>query len=61
MPHAFTEDQLVEQLKLAIEDVLDTGLPRAYSKELYAEKCTVRFQHIYEIYAGENEGTSQVG
>ena len=36
------------QLKLAIEDVLDTGLPRAYSPELYREKCATIFTHVYE-------------
>ncbi len=38
------------QLKLAIEDVLDTGLPRAYDKPMYAQKCSVLFEHIYETY-----------
>ena len=28
------------QLKLAIEDTLDTGLPRAYDKPLYEQKCS---------------------
>ncbi|HYG23308.1 MAG TPA: HsdR family type I site-specific deoxyribonuclease [Verrucomicrobiae bacterium] len=38
------------QLKLAIEDVLDTGLPRAYDKPLYQQKCSALFEHIYESY-----------
>ena len=38
------------QLKLAIEDVLDTGLPRAYDKPTYAQKCSALFEHIYETY-----------
>jgi type I restriction enzyme, R subunit len=38
------------QLKLTIEDVLDSGLPRAYSKEIYEQKCTVLFEHFYENY-----------
>ena len=45
------------QLKLAIEDVLDDGLPRAYSKELFAQKCSILFEHVYENYAGEGQGT----
>jgi len=38
------------QLKLTIEDVLDTGLPRVYSPELYQQKCTAIFEHVYESY-----------
>jgi type I restriction enzyme R subunit len=38
------------QVKNAIEDVLDTGLPRAYSPELYQQKCSAVFEHMYESY-----------
>jgi type I restriction enzyme R subunit len=38
------------QLKIAIEDVLDTGLPRVYSPELYQQKCSAVFEHVYESY-----------
>jgi type I restriction enzyme R subunit len=38
------------QLKLAIEDTLDTGLPRIYSPELYHQKCSSVFEHFYENY-----------
>ena len=38
------------QLKLAIEDTLDSGLPRAYTSELYQEKCSAVFEHVYESY-----------
>ncbi len=44
------------QLKLAIEDVLDTGLPRAYDKPLYQQKCSALFEHIYESYPERNAG-----
>ena len=37
-------------LKLAIEDTLDNGLPRAYTPEVYREKCSVLFEHMYESY-----------
>ncbi|MBX3734876.1 MAG: DUF3387 domain-containing protein, partial [Verrucomicrobiae bacterium] len=37
------------QLKLAIEDVLDT-LPAAYDRPLYAQKCSALFEHVYERY-----------
>src|SRR5436190_11905905 len=45
------------QLKLAIEDVLDTGLPRAYDKPLYEQKCSALFEHIYESYPERDSGT----
>ena len=44
------------QLKLAIEDVLDTGLPRAYTPELYQQKCSAVFEHIYESYPERDAG-----
>jgi type I site-specific restriction-modification system R (restriction) subunit len=34
----------------AIKDVLDTGLPRVYSPELYQKKCSAVFEHVYESY-----------
>jgi type I restriction enzyme R subunit len=37
-------------LRLAIEDTLDTGLPRKYAPELYQHKCTAVFEHVYERY-----------
>jgi type I restriction enzyme R subunit len=41
------------RVQLAIEDALDEGLPRAYSKELYQTKCAAVFEHVYESYQGE--------
>ena len=38
------------QLRLAIEDTLDLGLPRAYTPELYRQKCSAVFEHVYESY-----------
>jgi len=35
------------QLKLAIEDALDLGLPRAYTPELYQQKCNALFEHFF--------------
>ena len=42
------------QLKLSIEDVLDKGLPRVYSPEVYKQKCAVVFQHFYENYSDKD-------
>jgi type I restriction enzyme R subunit len=44
------------QLQLAIKDVLDTGLPRAYDKPLYEQKCFALFEHIYENYPERDAG-----
>jgi type I restriction enzyme, R subunit len=44
------------QVKLAIEDLLDTGLPRAYDKSLYEQKCSALFEHIYESYPERDTG-----
>ena len=43
-------------LKLAIEDTLDAGLPRAYTPELYGQKCTALFEHVFESYPERNAG-----
>ncbi len=44
------------QLKLAIEDTLDAGLPRAYTPELYQQKCSAVFEHVYESYPERDVG-----
>lgn len=44
------------QLKLAIEDALDSGLPRAYTPEIYQQKCSAVFEHVYESYPERNAG-----
>ena len=44
------------QLKLAIEDTLDSGLPRAYTPDLYRRKCSAVFEHVYESYPERNAG-----
>jgi hypothetical protein len=50
-------DSLFEELlKLAIEDTLDSGLPRVYTPELYRRKCSAVFEHVYESYAGLGAG-----
>ena len=43
------------QVRLAIEDELDEGLPRAYSPELYQQKCSTVFEHVFETYATGSE------
>ena len=43
-------------LKLAIEDTLDVGLPRAYTPEIYKQKCWALFEHMYESYPERGTG-----
>jgi type I restriction enzyme R subunit len=38
------------KLKLLIQDALDIGLPRAYTPELYEQKCEAVFAHIEQAY-----------
>jgi type I restriction enzyme R subunit len=38
------------KIRLAIEDTLDTGLPRAYTPEIFNQKCSAVFEHVYERY-----------
>jgi type I restriction enzyme R subunit len=49
------------RVRLAIEDTLDDGLPRAYSKELYESKCAAVFEHVYESYQGEGKSVYSMG
>jgi type I restriction enzyme R subunit len=38
------------RVRLAIEETLDSGLPRAYTPEVYDLKCGTVFEHFYENY-----------
>jgi len=40
-------------VRLAIEDELDDGLPRSYSPELYKQKCSAVFEHVFEAFGNE--------
>jgi type I restriction enzyme R subunit len=39
-----------------IKDLLDEGLPRAYSKDMYEQKCAALFEHFYEAYPQRDTG-----
>jgi type I restriction enzyme R subunit len=43
-----------------IKDVLDE-LPRAYTKELYEQKCDTVYQHFYEAYLGRGKSVYPTG
>jgi type I restriction enzyme, R subunit len=44
------------QLRLAIEDTLDAGLPRSYTPDVYKAKCSALFEHVYESYPERGAG-----
>jgi type I restriction enzyme, R subunit len=41
------------QVVTTIRDMLDEGLPRNYTPELYEKKCDLVYQHIFESYYGQ--------
>ena len=43
------------RVKIEIENALDEGLPRAYSKEIYESKCSAIFDHVYQSYQGDGQ------
>lgn len=47
---------------MAIEDELDTGLPRAYDPRLFQAKCSAVFEQVYEAYPEQGRGVfAEVG
>ena len=44
------------QLRVVIEDALAAGLPKAYAPELYKEKCSAVFEHVYDSYPERDAG-----
>jgi len=49
------------RVRLTIQDALDEGLPRIYSKEVYETKCAAVFEHVYESYQGEGQSVYSIG
>ncbi|ABW68043.1 type I restriction endonuclease subunit R [Desulfosudis oleivorans] len=43
------------EVRVPIEKVLDKGLPRAYTPELFEQKTAAVFQHVYEAYCGAGQ------
>jgi len=39
-------------VRVTIEKILDAGLPKAYTPELFEQRSSAVFQHIYEAYYG---------
>ncbi|MBA3036025.1 MAG: DUF3387 domain-containing protein, partial [Desulfobacterium sp.] len=40
------------EVRVTIEKLLDQGLPRAYTPELFDQKTAAVFQHVYDAYYG---------
>jgi len=43
------------QVLLTIQEVLDSGLPRSYTPQVYQQKCDAVYQHIFEAYYGQGQ------
>jgi type I restriction enzyme R subunit len=41
------------QVMVAIEEILDKGLPDKYTQDMFHQKCDLIYQHIYDSYFGE--------
>lgn len=39
------------QVRLAVQQALDEGLPRAYTPELYQHACDAVYEHVYDAYS----------
>ena len=43
------------QVRLAVGNILDKGLPQPYTPELFNQKSEAIYQHIYDSYYGEGK------
>jgi type I restriction enzyme R subunit len=43
------------KVRIEIENVLDEGLPRVYTKDLYESKCATLFEHVFESYQDQGK------
>jgi type I restriction enzyme R subunit len=50
------KQQARAKLMETINITLDVGLPVAYTSDLYQEKCSAVFEHVYESYPEQNAG-----
>lgn len=44
--------QVRAEVRVTIEKLLDQGLPRTYTPELFDQKASAVFQHVSEAYYG---------
>jgi type I restriction enzyme R subunit len=50
------KQQARSKIQDAIGATLDDGLPRAYTPELFKQKCSAVFEHVFETYPERNVG-----
>jgi type I restriction enzyme R subunit len=43
------------QVRVTIEQVLDEGLPKVYTAEIYRAKAAAVFEHVYDCYYGDGK------
>jgi type I restriction enzyme R subunit len=43
------------EVLFTIQTLLDEMLPESYDKDIYSEKCTAAYQHIYDSYYGDGK------
>ncbi len=43
------------QVRVTIETLLDQGLPKIYTEEIYKQKSDAIFQHVYDSYFGPDQ------
>jgi type I restriction enzyme R subunit len=41
------------QVRVAIEDTLDEGLPRSFTPDIYQSKCAILFEHVFERFGDD--------
>jgi len=49
------KQQACAEVRLTVENALDSGLPASYTPTLYQRKCEEVFQHIYDSYFGQGQ------
>ena len=56
----YTPSSIVRLMTEVIEPyhgrILDIGLPRVYTPDIYRQKCSAVFEHVYESYPERNQG-----
>ena len=51
-PEPDPPQQVRASVRVTIETMLDKGLPRAYTPEVYQEKSDLVYQHVFDNYFG---------
>ncbi len=48
------------KVRLTVEQLLADRLPEKYTRQIFADKCNLVYQHIYDSYYGENRSVYTV-